>query len=608
MDLSSELEYYDYIICGGGTSGCVVAGRLAENPNVKILLIEAGQHNKDLENVHMVGGWSNNFDSETDWNVVTPPMKGIDNRQVKLSRGKFLGGCSGCNGTLCIRGSKQDFDDWELEGWSGEEFFGYMRKAETFHPKPWFDANEQAHGYDGPLHTEPHDLAPISQLIMSSFVSEGLPHVPDMFSTGETPHGCGHAPRSVYNGLRTTSADFVTNGFIRKNVTVVTGSTVDHVLVEPDAQTGELVARSVLVQDTFSGDVRAYHAKREVVICGGAYCSPAILLRSGIGPKSELEKHDIPCVVDSPGVGQNLMDHPIVFIFYETAHPNLTTDHLVYHKNAFETTYNLWKTNKTGFLSTFPFGAFAYARLDDRLANEPLWKEYQNTSKDKQVGNEKRDPMYLLPSKQPNIELFTTECYGGPKQYDHFPASPNRDANVFSIIAELFSPHSRGSVTLSSRDGRENPVVDCNYLDHPLDMLVLSEGVRFANEIVMNGAGTKGIVKGSWPEGLGYGTPGKERFRTREDWVPYVKEHATTCYHAAGTCAMGKDDNPMAVLDNKLRVRGVANLRVADCSIMPTLHGGHTQMPAYGIGEKCADLIKETWSTDNVSQGLRAVL
>lgn len=234
--------------------------------------------------------------------------------------------------------------------------------------------------------------------------------------------------------------------------------------------------------------------------------------------------------------------------------------------------------------------------------------------------------MSLLPSKQPNIELFTTECYGGPKQYDNFPASPNRNAHVFSIIAELFSPHSRGSVTLSSKDGRENPIVDCNYLDHPLDMLVLSEGVRFANEIVMNGAGTKGIVKGSWPEGLRYGTPGKERFRTREDWVPYVKEHATTCefsfipglskrsmlmdlgYHAAGTCAMGKDDNPMAVLDNKLRVRGVANLRVTDCSIMPTLHGGHTQMPAYGIGEKCADLIKETWSTDNVSQGLRAVL
>lgn len=186
-------------------------------------------------------------------------------------------------------------------------------KAETFHPKPWFDANEQAHGYDGPLHTEPHDLAPISQLIMSSFVSEGLPHVPDMFSTGETPHGCGHALRSVYNGLRTTSADFVTNGYTRKNVTVVTGSTVDHVLVEPDTQSGELVARGVLVQDTLSGGVRTYHAKKEVVICGGAYCSPAILLRSGIGSRAELEKHDIPCVVDSPGVGQNLMDHPVPF-------------------------------------------------------------------------------------------------------------------------------------------------------------------------------------------------------------------------------------------------------------------------------------------------------
>jgi choline dehydrogenase-like flavoprotein len=117
------------VICGGGTAGCVVAGRLAEDTNVRILLVEAGPHNKDLETVHMVGGWSQNFDKETDWNITTESMRGVDGRQVKVSRGRFLGGSSGVNGTLCIRGSKQDYDDWSIEGWSGEEMMKYMKKV-----------------------------------------------------------------------------------------------------------------------------------------------------------------------------------------------------------------------------------------------------------------------------------------------------------------------------------------------------------------------------------------------------------------------------------------------------------------------------------------------
>ena len=198
-------------------------------------------------------------------------------------------------------------------------------------------------------------------------------------------------------------------------------------------------------------------------------------------------------------------------MFYE-AQEGLTTDHLVYHEGAFAKTYALWKEKKTGFLSTFPFGAFAYARLDQRLADEPLW-----ANAPRKPG---RDPMGLTP-KQPNIELFSTECYGGPKQYDQFPGE---NQSAFSMIAELFNPKSRGSVTLKSADPFENPVVDCNYLADPLDLLVLAEGCRFGNEIVMNGAGTKDIVKGSWPQQLNHHT-----YKTREDWVPYVKEHATTC-------------------------------------------------------------------------------
>ncbi|KAK5271422.1 hypothetical protein LTR96_003246 [Exophiala xenobiotica] len=158
------------------------------------------------------------------------------------------------------------------------------------------------------------------------------------------------------------------------------------------------------------------------------------------------------------------------------------------------------------------------------------------------------------------------------------------------MITELFSPRSKGTVTLKSTDPFENPVVDCNYLSDPLDLLVLSEGCRLGNEIVMKGAGTKDIVKGSWPSDLTH-----HSFTTREAWIPHVKQHATTCYHAAGTCKMGPTNDKTAVLDEKLQVRGVKRLRVADCSVMPSLHGGHTQMPAYGIGEKAADLLKEIW-------------
>ncbi|KAA8647797.1 hypothetical protein EYZ11_004726 [Aspergillus tanneri] len=566
-------DTYDYIICGGGTSGCVVAGRLAENPNVKILVIEAGQHNKDLENVHMAGGWANNFDSETDWNIVTPPMEGINNRQVKLSRGRFLGGSSGCNGTLCVRGSPQDYDDWDLEGWSGEEFFAAMRKAETFHPKDWFQADPKSHGYSGPLHTEPHDLAPISKLIMDSFVSQGLPLHHDMFSTGDIPHGCGHAPRTVYKGIRSTAADFITKEYHRANVSIQTNMTIDRVILEKGPENTRATGVVGILAD---GSSKSFYATKEVIVSGGAYCSPAILMRSGIGAFQELQEAGISCVIDLPGVGKNLMDHVIVFMFYETDKKGLTNDHHVYHDNNFEKTYAEWKTHKTGFLSTFPFGPFAFARLDERLKDEPLWNRAP-----REPG---RDPMGLT-TKQPHIEFFTTECYGGPKQFSQFPV---HHQHAFSMIAELFAPQSRGTVTLQSKNPMDNPVVDCNYLADPLDLLVLAEACRFGNEIVMQGAGTKDIVAGSWPPNLSH-----HLYKTREEWIPYVKEQATTCYHAAGTCAMGKDDNPMAVLDNKLRVKGVDGLRVADTSVMPVLCGGHSQMAAYGIGERCADFIKQ---------------
>ncbi|EKJ67882.1 hypothetical protein NXS19_005095 [Fusarium pseudograminearum] len=568
---------YDFIVCGGGTSGCVVAARLAEDPNVKVLVIEAGQHNEHLENVHMVGGWSQNFDKETDWNVVSTHGAGVNDRQVKLSRGKFLGGSSGCNGTLMVKGMKQDYDDWNLPGWSGDDMFKYMAKAEHFHTKDWFKETKGSHGYEGHVHTEPHDLAPISNMIAESMVSKGLPMDHDMFATGENPHGCGHSVRTVHQGLRTTSADFITKQKPRDNLHLMVETHVEKVLIEKDDQ-GELKATGVRAVKP-DGTFIELKASKEVIVSGGAYCSPNILNRSGIGAKDELEKHGITTLVDLPGVGKNLQDHLIVFMFYETEKEGITTDSLLYHGDALSKAFTQWREEKKGPMTVFPFGIFAYARIDERLKDSEIWNSAPR--------KEGRDPMGLTP-KQPQIEFFTTECYGGPKQFDQFPIN---NKHAFSMIAELFAPKSRGTVTLRNTEATAVPVVDCNYLSDPLDLEVLAEACAFGNEIIVEGAGTKDIVKGSWPSDLVH-----HKHKTREDWKEYVKNNATTCYHASGTCPAGKKDNPKAVVDEKLQVYGVKGLRVADCSIMPTVNNGHTQMPAYGIGEKAADMIKEAWA------------
>lgn len=189
------------------------------------------------------------------------------------------------------------------------------------------------------------------------------------------------------------------------------------------------------------------------------------------------------------------------------------------------------------------------------------------------------------PTLTPQIEFFTTECYGGPKQFVDFPINQQ---HCFSMIAELFSPHSKGSVSLSSSFPHAPPIISHNYLSSALDVTVLAEACAFANEIVTSGRGTKSILKGSWPANLTHHT-----HTHRDQWREYVRENATTCYHPGGTAKMGKQGDATAVVDARLRVFGVKGLRVADCSVMPKLNQGHTQMPAYGIGEKAAELLMQ---------------
>lgn len=202
---------------------------------------------------------------------------------------------------MTIRGTRQDYDDWDVPGWSGDEVVGFMRKAETVQGKAWFEAAEAEHGYDGPLHTEPHDWAPISERVRDSMVLSRLAFVEDMFVTGKAAQGVGHAVRAHHEGFRSTAADFVTKTFRRENVTILTQTVVDKVVIEKDGEELRATGAELVARD---GTRSTILDTNEVIVSGGAYCSPTILMRSGIGSQTELAEHNIPCVLDLPGVGK----------------------------------------------------------------------------------------------------------------------------------------------------------------------------------------------------------------------------------------------------------------------------------------------------------------
>lgn len=244
--------------------------------------------------------------TEADWNIKSEPCSHLKDRQLHLAREKFLGGSSGCNGTLWMRGSREDYDVWGLEGWNGEEMYKYMPKAEKLQSKSWFEANEKAHGQSGHLVTAPHDPAPISNLVMKSFQSKDFPNIPGVFSSGDSPHGCGHVVRTIYQSVRSSAADYITKSNARGNVDIMTNFYVDKVILENTSNTFRAVG--VDLQGS-TGEKHSVKVRKEVIVTAGVYGSPTILLRSGIGARHEVESYGITSRVDLPGVGKSLMDH-----------------------------------------------------------------------------------------------------------------------------------------------------------------------------------------------------------------------------------------------------------------------------------------------------------
>jgi choline dehydrogenase-like flavoprotein len=297
-------------VSSGGTAGCVLARRLAEDPRVTILLIEAGKSKSDVPASAIPAAVSQILGTDADWNIQSEPCVELNNRKLHLGRGKFIGGSSGCNGTLCIRGVPQDYDDWKVEGCSGDEMFKYMRKVETFHNKDWLEADSHGHGDDGPLETAPHDPAPISHRVLESFQSKGLPLRPDMFTTGHAAEGCGHAVRSIYKGVRTSSFDYIGGTQQYQNIDILEESYVDSIIFENHNEGLEVTGVKLQYND---GQNSVIKADQEIILTSGTYGTPTILLRSGIGPGADLDKLGISTLIDVPGVGKNLMDHLVSY-------------------------------------------------------------------------------------------------------------------------------------------------------------------------------------------------------------------------------------------------------------------------------------------------------
>ena len=519
---------YDYVIVGAGSAGAVLANRLTEDADVSVLLLEAGGEAEGDE-IDIPAAFPQLFKTKWDWNYETTEQKQLEGRRAYWPRMKALGGCSSMNAMIYIRGNRHDQDTWRdsygAEGWGYDDCLPYFKKSEGN-----TRLGDPFHGADGPLHVEDrsytHDL---THAFVESAVAAG--HKPtDDFNGGEQ-EGAGLYQTTTKNGVRWSTA----RGYIdpvrdRPNLTIATHAHATQVVLEGTRATGVAYRQG--------GRERTATASREVLLCGGAINSPQLLMLSGIGPSSHLSEHGIDTVVDSPGVGKNLQDHPVVPLIW---HTRGTSD-----LAQFSTIVNLlrWKTRGTGPLSSNVGEGGMFFRTREGL-----------------------------PAPDMQVHVAASGFYDNGM---HEPTS-----RMFTAAPTLVHVESRGSVRLRSADPTWYPDIDAAYYDDSRDLDAILSASRTVWDICSSGPVAKYLTS-PWELPA---DPSDADFET------HVRKHSQTLYHPTSTCAMG--DGEDAVVDARLRVRGVDGLRVVDASVMPEVPRGNTNAPTIMVAEKAADLIKQ---------------
>jgi choline dehydrogenase-like flavoprotein len=529
---------FDYVIVGGGSSGATLAGRLSEDPAVTVCLLEAGGDGKDLLIRAPTGALTMVPDHirYNNWGYETVPQPGLNGRRGYAPRGKALGGSSAINAMLYVRGHPKDYDEWaELgcDGWAWKDVLPYFKRSEN---------NERGadalHGAGGPLHvSNQKSPRPVTAAFIQAANERQIRSNEDF--NGPEQEGVGYYQCTQFhnerNGERCTSAAAYLHPHLdRKNLTVITRALATRILLDGKRAKG-IVYRQ-------GGQEKTVEARREVILSGGAYNSPQLLLLSGIGPADELRRHGIAVVHELPGVGKNLQDHLDFILAYKSNDHDMVgiglrgTLSLVKH-------ILQWRKDGTGMISSTFAEAGAFIKSDPSL-------------------------------DRPDLQLHFVIAIVD----DH--ARKLHMGYGFSCHVCVLRPHSVGEVRLASADPLAPPAIDPHYLADRRDFDLLLKGAKMTREILEEPAMAAYRAKEV------YTRPGM----SDAEWESHIRARADTIYHPVGTAKMGVDE--MAVVDPQLRVRGIEGLRVVDVSIMPRLIGGNTNAPAIMIGEKAADMIK----------------
>ena len=527
---------FDYVIAGAGSAGCVLAARLSEDPAVRVLLLEAGPPDRSIW-IHLPIGYGKTMWSPRyNWCFHTDPDPNMNGRRIYWPRGKTLGGSSAINGLIYIRGQHEDYDHWARlgnRGWSHEEVLPYFIRSE---------ANQRGasrwHGDQGPLHVS--DIGARHELIDAFVAGAGELGVPgnDDFN-GARQEGAGYYQLTTRNGLRCSSATaYLRPVRGRPNLTVLCEARAVRVVIRNGRAAG--------VEYLHRGERKLAVAEAEVLLSAGAIQSPQLLQLSGVGPASLLRQHGVEVLLDAPGVGENLQDHLQIRLGYECSKPITTNDQL--NSWVGQATIGLqWLLRRQGPLAVGINQGGCFMRALSQAAT---------------------------PDIQFHVATLSADMAGGKVH----PWSG------FTLSICQLRPESRGRIRITSADPLAIPSMQPNYLATDLDRATVVAGIKAAREI----AATRAMA----PLVRSERKPGRQA-GDDQALLAFARASGATIFHPSGTCMMGPEADPQAVLDERLRVRGIRSLRVVDCSAMPTLVSGNTNAPVIMMAEKAVDMIRE---------------